>query len=188
MRLGDDRGFAPVAKADDSPAAPAPAAKTDPGKPNRFAPTNRSPSEPARKTGWGPILSSDRMFHCTSCEHDFTLSNNEANTQLREARMRAKEGQSPAIRCPKCGRDTALQAMKCAKCGAAITASGDPRSYSMKEFFDHCPKCGYSHMRENMLNALRRRKESGRPIDESKLPALMKKALDDARASGEWKD
>jgi len=51
---------------------------------------------------------------------------------------------TPGLICPKCGKPSAFEAMKCPKCGNIFVAGESGRG----DFPDRCPKCKYSAREE----------------------------------------
>jgi len=138
---------------------------------------------------WKPIQPSDRMYYCTSCQKTFSLSYKEAGPLLREAQKRAPR-KRPKLKCTKCGKVEAVPAMKCVKCNAIITGPEeipDPKSIfqGTGPFPDECKKCGFSQMREGILRGVRQRMKHGK-LDLDKLPPMVRRAIEDAKAKGQW--
>lgn len=179
MRLGETRKPAPGAGQPSAAGKAAPGGKPRPGRVGKS-------SKP-----WKPIQPSDRMYYCLSCKQTFTLSYKEAAPQLREAAKRAPR-KRPKLKCIKCGKVEAVPAMKCVKCGAIITGPEEiPEPKSIFQgtgpFPDECKKCGYSQMREGILRGVRQRMKQGK-LDMEKLPPMVRRAIEDAKAKGQWEE
>jgi DNA-directed RNA polymerase subunit M/transcription elongation factor TFIIS len=70
--------------------------------------------------------------------------NFEGQMELREYAQLCKANQSGIAKCPKCGEESLLDAIKCEKCGKIFfpnTVAGDIR--------DRCPECGYSKIKDD---------------------------------------
>lgn len=67
------------------------------------------------------------------CNHTFTMDMKDYYEYLRD-----NPGEK-ALSCPKCGQKTVYEAIKCEKCGNVFFIDR-----SKRDFFDRCPKCGFS--------------------------------------------
>jgi predicted RNA-binding Zn-ribbon protein involved in translation (DUF1610 family) len=77
---------------------------------------------------------------CMSCGDARQMSLKNYWKQLR-ARM-SKENGAANLTCPKCGKDTIVEAFKCPKCGEISPR----RNAGPGGFDDRCPKCGFSQL------------------------------------------
>jgi hypothetical protein len=172
MRLGESRN--PDAKAD-------PAKKTAKAGPRRKGARDRH--------GWKKIPRPDRTFHCIHCGNTYTMTADEATPILRDA-YKKNPGHRPELPCPKCKQKGAVPAMKCTKCDGIITA---PTTFPTKmrgplpdKFYDKCPKCGYSKMRERLVQGVRKRMKQQPNYDIKTAPSIIQQAVEEAKARGEW--
>jgi DNA-directed RNA polymerase subunit M/transcription elongation factor TFIIS len=68
--------------------------------------------------------------------------NYEGQMEVREYARLCKASKSGLPKCPKCGEESLLEAIKCEKCGIVFipgTVQGEIR--------DRCPECGYSKIK-----------------------------------------
>lgn len=191
MRLGDDRNPQEVAAAKTKRPGSDSGSKAGTVPARRRTQPPRSPSSPApnarRSSNFKPINMPDVMFHCPSCNAAFTMPSSQGYPLIASARRKNPKGR-PQVTCTKCGKKTALPAVKCVKCGAIRTAP-KKMDLSMRDgFFDECKACGYSRMRENIIRGLKKRKASGRPLNLEKARPHVRRAIEDAKARGEWED
>jgi hypothetical protein len=80
---------------------------------------------------------------CTNdtCKATYEM-NKKAYFEWVEANAKPMSKQEQAMKCQKCGKDTAYGAEKCTKCGEIFHYGGE------STFPDKCPKCGYSPIEE----------------------------------------
>ena len=143
------------------------------------------------KRGWGPIKVPDQLFYCPDCQKSFTLTDRQTRDKLKAMGKTAEGAKRRAMTCSECGKATAVPAMKCEKCGQIITG---PKTFpdakpgqGFPGFVDECPKCGHSRFRERVLKGIRRHIAQGR-FDPDRLGSMQRKAIEDAKARGEWTD
>ncbi len=169
-RVGDSRGIGPAVAAGESRNAPA---------------GNASAAKKDAKRGFPPLNVPDRIFICQECNRQFTMPYREAGKLLGQLRRNAKKGERIAIKCTHCGKKAAVQAHKCKKCGEVMPIPQNTGKGWPDDFVDECPKCGYSQLREIFLRRARRLNEMGR-LDLEKAPTLLRKAVEYAKANGDW--
>jgi len=74
-----------------------------------------------------------------ACGNTFQMGQ---KTFAKEMTEKAKSGPAlaiPFLTCPKCGKDSVTEAIKCEKCGNIFRSGSVPA-----DFPDRCPKCKYS--------------------------------------------
>jgi len=54
---------------------------------------------------------------------------------------------APPVTCQKCGRETAIRAVKCEKCGHLFPYG--LRQGKQFDYADRCPRCGYSELEQS---------------------------------------
>jgi len=185
--------------------APAEAGKARPrrGGPMRLGESRRTESggvapRPRSKAGQKrfpkrltDVQMPDQLFYCSECKKSFTLTYQETRDRFRKMERTSGGVTHRALTCPECDKPTATPARKCPKCGEIVAALKTlPRDKSgggRPRFLDECPKCGYSRIREHVLDGIQRQMERG-TFNPERLGGLQRRAIEDAKARGEWTD
>jgi len=72
------------------------------------------------------------------CNHSFEMDMKDYYEYLQNNRS-SNVMRMTALPCPKCGKRSSYEAVKCDKCGNIFLVDRTKRDY-----FDRCPKCGFS--------------------------------------------
>jgi predicted Zn-ribbon and HTH transcriptional regulator len=85
---------------------------------------------------------------CRSCNSAYEMNYKEYNKQIQEKITASPTAMmfTPPLTCEKCGKNSALKAVKCAnpKCGEVFIESSIPNDYP-----DRCPKCKHSAVEDS---------------------------------------
>jgi DNA-directed RNA polymerase subunit M/transcription elongation factor TFIIS len=83
----------------------------------------------------------------SKCNHSFEMDMKDYYEQLQDNR-RSNVTRASALTCPKCDERSAYEAFKCEQCGNIFFVDRTKRDY-----FDRCPKCGFSKEEKQRENA-----------------------------------
>ena len=79
------------------------------------------------------------LLKCRNSECNYTFEMDMKDYYEYLQNNRSNTGGVTALPCPKCGQKSAYEAIKCVKCGNIFFVNRIKR-----DFFDRCPKCGFS--------------------------------------------
>ena len=97
--------------------------------------------------GLSAVRGEIQLMKCRNkdCQNVFEMDMADYITELRQ---RASGLQTPGLRCPKCGKNSAYAAMKCPRCGAVF----EPGAAGANKLVDTCPECGFSERASRRTN------------------------------------
>ncbi|AQQ72472.1 hypothetical protein SMSP2_02857 [Limihaloglobus sulfuriphilus] len=91
--------------------------------------------------GGGDGLAEAQHLVCTSCGATFEMSTKELQQQMADQPMMDPMMMSvPKYECKECGKKEAIIGMQCPQCEHVFI----PNYNNTKDWYDRCPKCGYS--------------------------------------------